>query len=67
MVQDDPAKRPTIGQVANCFADIRKKLGTLKFRARVSPRDVGTRFWAPLHNYQTYFQRDRSCTQGNDG
>jgi hypothetical protein len=39
MVQDDPAKRPTIDQVVKRFADVRKKLGTLKLRARVGPRD----------------------------
>jgi hypothetical protein len=39
MVQDDPAKRPTIDQVVNRFAEMRMKLGTLKLRARASPRD----------------------------
>jgi hypothetical protein len=39
MVQDDPAKRPTIDQVVKRFADMCKKLGILKLRARVGPRD----------------------------
>ena len=39
MVQKDPAKRPTIDEVVNRFAEIRNKLGPLKLRARVGPRD----------------------------
>ena len=39
MVQDDPAKRPTIDQVVKRFAEMRKNLGALKLRARVGPRD----------------------------
>ncbi|KIM75907.1 hypothetical protein PILCRDRAFT_13116 [Piloderma croceum F 1598] len=39
MIQDDPAKRPTIDQVVKRFADMCKKLGTLKLRAGVGPRD----------------------------
>jgi len=39
MVQKDPAKRPTIDEVVNRFAEMCKKLGTLKLRGRVGPRD----------------------------
>ena len=39
MIQKDPAKRPTIDEVVNRFAEMCKKLGTLKLRARVGPRD----------------------------
>ena len=39
MVQKDPAKHPTIDEVINRFAKIRKRLGPLKLRARVGPRD----------------------------
>jgi hypothetical protein len=38
MVQDDPAKRPTIDEVVDRFADMRKKLGAFKLRARVGLR-----------------------------
>jgi len=39
MVQEDPAKRPTIDQVVSRFADMQKKLGTFKLRARVGLKD----------------------------
>jgi hypothetical protein len=37
MVQDGSEKRPTIDQVVKRFAEMRKNLGALKFRARVGP------------------------------
>lgn len=39
MVQDDPAKRPTIDEVATRFAAMRKKMGLFKMRSRVAPKD----------------------------
>jgi len=39
MVQNDPAKRPTIDEVVTRFDVIRKQLGTMKLRSRVGPRD----------------------------
>ncbi|KZT10870.1 uncharacterized protein LAESUDRAFT_672427 [Laetiporus sulphureus 93-53] len=37
MVDDDPAKRPTIDQVVTRFADLRGKLGYWKLRSRLVP------------------------------
>jgi hypothetical protein len=45
MVQDDPAKRPTIDHVVKRFADMCKKLGILKLRTRVGPRDESDSEW----------------------
>jgi len=39
MVQDDPAKRPTIDQVVVRFADMSGKLGSWHLRSRLIPRD----------------------------
>jgi hypothetical protein len=38
MVQDDPAKRPTIDEVVTRFEAIRKKLGYMKLSWRVAKR-----------------------------
>jgi hypothetical protein len=39
MVQDDPAKRPTIDEVAHTFDGIVKGLSTAKLRSRLISRD----------------------------
>ena len=39
MVQNDPAKRPTIDEVVTRFDVIQKQLGTMKLRSRVGPWD----------------------------
>jgi len=39
MVQDDPAKRPTINEVAARFSEIRGTLGYRKLRSRLVKRD----------------------------
>jgi hypothetical protein len=39
MVQDDPAKRPTIDMVVTRFDTIRKNLWTLKLHSRAGRRD----------------------------
>lgn len=39
MVQDDPAKRPTMNEVARRFDDICKALSTEKLQSRLVSRD----------------------------
>ena len=41
MVQDDPAKRPSIDEVVTRFNAMRKKMGTIKLRSRVARREDG--------------------------
>lgn len=41
MVQDDPSKRPTMGQAVERFDSIRQNLSTWKLRSRVTARDEG--------------------------
>ena len=39
MVQDDPAKRPTMDEVVRRFDHIRRSLGGLKLRSRIVDRN----------------------------
>jgi len=39
MVQDDPAKRPSIDEVVTRFNAMRKKMGTMKLRSRIGRRE----------------------------
>ncbi|GBE80574.1 predicted protein [Sparassis crispa] len=39
MVQDDPARRPTINEVVTRFEEIRRKLGYWKLRSRLAEKD----------------------------
>ena len=38
MVQDDPAKRPSIDEVVTRFNAMRRKMGTIKLRSRIGHR-----------------------------
>jgi hypothetical protein len=39
MVQEDPAKRPTMNEVVTRFAEIRNKLSTWKLRSRMARKN----------------------------
>jgi len=53
MVQDDPTKRPTMGEVVNRFAEIRGKLSTWKLRSRFARRDElwPVTVWRTVHHW----------------
>jgi len=54
MVQDDPAKRPTIDQVITRFDVIRKKLWALKLHSRAGHRDE---WFGGARDFAFFFQK----------
>ncbi|TFK74310.1 hypothetical protein BDN72DRAFT_833659 [Pluteus cervinus] len=63
MVQDDPAKRPTIDEVVTRFEDICKKLGPWKLRSRPIPRHGGI-FKGLQHHIEHWKRRIQYIAQG---
>jgi hypothetical protein len=61
MVQEDPGKRPTIDQVVSRFADMRKRLGVFKLRARVGPRDESS---GAVHDFMHFFTTVKHTLKG---
>jgi hypothetical protein len=61
MVQDDPAKRPTIDQVVKRFAEMRKNLGALKLRARVGLRDES---FGAVRDFRHFFATIKYALKG---
>ena len=56
MVQEDPAKRPTMDEVVACFSEIKNKLNTWKLRSRlISKKEIlPIKLWRAVgHCYRT--------------
>lgn len=62
MVQDDPAKRPTIDEVVTRFDAIRKELGYMKLRSRAASQEE---WFGPVHDFTHFFKTVKHTVQGD--
>jgi len=56
MVQEDPTKRPVMGEVVACFSEIKNKLSTWKLRSRLTRKKeiLPVKVWRTIgHWYRT--------------
>lgn len=60
MVQDDPAKRPTIDKVVTRFEAIQKKLWSMKLRSRAGQREE---WFGPICDFMHFFKSIKCAMQ----
>ena len=61
MVQDDPAKRPSIDEVVTRFNAMRKKMGIIKLRSHIARREDG---FGPFRYFAHIFTSIKYTLQG---